>query len=492
MFRLLCIGLPLLARVAVAVPATLSERCDAPNPPASSLTESVAAISSGPLPFDTEMGDVETVHREPFDAVPVGPEPASSGVSIEHGHGSEVVGFGPTSRKKNVVYYADWSIYDAAFLPQQLPAEDITHLLYAFAGIEDDGSVVSMDPWADEEKMLSVPGGPGRNDTQGLNDVHGAVEQVFLLKKRHRHMKTLLSIGGWNMSQSGKFAPVLNTNEGRIRFAKTAVNLLANWGLDGIDIDYEYPINEREAVGFVDLLRECRKALDEYASLHNQRYHYLLTAAVSAAQQHYKWLDMPAIDRYLDAWHLMAYDYAGSWDDLSGDQSNVFHDATNPHRTRANSDQAVNDYVAAGVNPEKIILGIPLYGRSFMNTDGPGKPYEGVGKGSIEKGVWLYRDLPRPGSVVNLNRDIIAAYSYDNATRELVTYDNMETTTLKAEYLGKKGLGGAVFWEASGDRSGDESLIKAVARKMALLDISMNMLSYPQSQFSNIRNATRW
>jgi chitinase len=54
------------------------------------------------------MGDVETVHREPFDAVPVGPEPASSGVSIEHGHGSEVVGFGPTSRKKNVVYYADW------------------------------------------------------------------------------------------------------------------------------------------------------------------------------------------------------------------------------------------------------------------------------------------------------------------------------------------------------------------------------------------------
>ncbi|KAL7807211.1 family 18 glycoside hydrolase [Trichoderma gracile] len=492
MFRLLCIGMPLLARVAVAVPATLSERCDDSNPPASSLAESVAATSSGPLLFDTEMGDVEPILREPFDAVPVGPDSVKSGVSIEDGRSSEVVGFGPTSRKKNVVYYADWSIYDAAFLPQQLPAEDITHLLYAFAGIEPDGSVVSMDPWADEEKMLSIPGGSGRNDTQDANDVHGAVEQVFLLKKRHRHMKTLLSIGGWNMSQSGKFEPVLGTTEGRIRFAKTAVNLLANWGLDGIDIDYEYPINEREAVGFVDLLRECRKALDEYASHHNQRYHYLLTAAVSAAQQHYKWLDMPAIDQYLDAWHLMAYDYAGSWDDQSGDQSNVFHDATNPNRTRANSDQAVNDYVAAGVSPDKIILGIPLYGRSFMNTDGPGRPYEGVGEGSIEKGVWLYRDLPRPGSVVNVNRDIIAAYSYDNATRELVTYDNLETTALKAEYLGKKGLGGAVFWEASGDRSGDESLVKAVARKMVYLDNSYNMLSYPQSQFSNIRNATRW
>ncbi|PTB67173.1 glycoside hydrolase family 18 protein [Trichoderma citrinoviride] len=484
MFKLLCICLPLLARVAVAVPATLSERCDDPNP--SPFAEPAAATSSGPLPFDTETGDVEHIHLEPFDAVPVGPEPVDSWVSIEDGHGSEVVG---PSRKKNVVYFADWSIYDAAFLPQQLPAEDITHLLYAFAGIADDGSVISMDPWADEEKMLSVP---GRNDSQGPGDVHGAVEQVFLLKKRHRHMKTLLSIGGWNMSQSGKFGPVLNTSEGRTRFAKTAVNLLANWGLDGIDIDYEYPINEHDARTFVDLLRECRKALDEYASLHSQRYHYLLTAAVSAAQQHYKWLDMPAIDRYLDAWHLMAYDYAGSWDDETGDQSNVFHDEANPSRTKSNSDQAVNDYVAAGVNPEKIILGIPLYGRSFLNTDGPGKPYKGVGRGSIEKGVWLYRDLPRPGAVVDVNRKTIAAYSYDNATRELVTYDNMETTTLKAEYLVDKGLGGAVFWEASGDRQGDESLVRAVARKMRHLDNSMNMLSYPQSHYSNIRNATRW
>ncbi|KAL6886688.1 family 18 glycoside hydrolase [Trichoderma longibrachiatum] len=492
MFKLLCICLPLVARVVVAVPATLSERCDDPIPPASHFTESVAATPSGPPSFDTEMGDVEPIHREPFDAVPVGPAPANSGVTVEKGPDSEGVGFGPTSRKKNVVYFPDWSIYDAAYLPQQLPAEDITHLLYAFAGIEDDGSVVSMDPWADEEKVLSAPGVPGRNNTQRPGDVHGAVEQVFLLKKRHRHMKTLLSIGGWNMSQSGKFKPALKTAEGRVRFAKTAVNLLANWGLDGIDIDYEYPINEREAVGFVDLLRECRKALDEYASLHSQRYHYLLTAAVSAAQQHYKWLDMPAIDQYLDAWHLMAYDYAGSWDNLSGDQSNVFHDPTNPNRTRANSDNAVNDYIAAGVNPEKIILGVPLYGRSFMNTDGPGMPYEGLGKGSIEKGVWLYRDLPRPGAIVNVNRDIIAAYSYDNATRELVTYDNMETTALKAEYLGKKGLGGAVFWEASGDRSGDESLVRAMARRMGHLDNSKNMLSYPQSQYSNIRNATRW
>ncbi|KAL6854616.1 glycoside hydrolase family 18 protein [Trichoderma novae-zelandiae] len=486
MFKLLCICLPLLARVVVAVPATLSERCDDPNAPVSPFAEPLAATPSGALPVDTEMGDVEPIHLEPFDAAPARPEPVDSGASIGDGLGSGV-GSGPTSRKKNVVYFADWSIYDAAFLPQQLPAEDITHLLYAFAGIADDGSVISMDPWADEEKILSVP---GRNDSQGPLDVHGAVEQVFLLKKKHRQMKTLLSIGGWNMSQSGKFEPVLNTTEGRIRFAKTAVDLLANWGLDGLDIDYEYPINEHEALGFVSLLKECRKALDEYASLHSQRYHYLLTAAVSAARQNYKWLDLPAIDPYLDAWHLMAYDYAGGWDDLSGDQSNVFHDPTNPNRTKANSEQAVNDYVAAGVNPEKIILGIPLYGRSFMDTDGPGRPYKGLGVGSIEEGVWLYRDLPRPGSVVNVNRDIIAAYSYDNSTRELVTYDNMETTTLKAEYLSKKGLGGAVFWEASGDRQGDESLVKTVARKMGYLDDSRNMLSYPESRFSNIRNAT--
>lgn len=302
-------------------------------------------------------------------------------------------------------------------------------------------------------------------------------------------MKTLLSIGGWTASQEGKFNPAISSADGRRQFARTAVELLARWGFDGLDIDYEYPLSAQEAENFVYLLRECREALDEYAERNNQDYHYLLTVATPAGPQHYNILDMQGMDRYVDAWHLMAYDYAGSWDDTSGNQANVFSDPYNPISTKFNSNDAVDGYLANGIDPSKIIFGLPLYGRSFMNTQGLGQPYHDLGQGSIEKGVWLYRDLPRPNSEVYINRRLIAAYCYDETTEELVSYDTVETARMKADYLMSRDLGGAVFWEASGDKAGENSLIITVAREMGDLDDSRNMLDYPESPFANIKGA---
>jgi chitinase len=305
-------------------------------------------------------------------------------------------------------------------------------------------------------------------------------------------MKTLLSIGGWTASQDGKFGPAIGSADGRRRFAESAVKLLADWGFDGLDIDYEYPETPEDAQNFVYLLRlrEVRAALDNYAARHGQRYRYLLTVATSAGPDHYKILDLEAMDQYIDTWHLMAYDYAGSWDTVAGQQSNVFTDHQNPDSTKFSTDKAVDAYIRRGVDPSKIVLGLPLYGRSFENTDGLGKPYDGIGPGTIEPGVYLYRDLPRPGATVHVNRYTLSAYSYDPSARELVSFDNVETARLKAEYLQSRGLGGAVFWEASGDRAGEESLIRTLAREMGHLDYSTNMLSYPESRFSNIQNAS--
>ncbi|KAL7929032.1 glycoside hydrolase family 18 protein [Trichoderma chlorosporum] len=517
MFKLLCVVLPVVARVAVATPATLSERCDDPKAHSLPLAEPLSTTPTTDLPFDLPPIELEPINLEPFDDFPsesqplgvwtpespslaepspvpvespvlsspqespLHPQPEAAGLNdtaqFDDDHSSRK-GFSSSFKRKNVVYFTDWSIYAAGFLPQNLPADDITHLLYAFAGIAPDGSVIPFDPWADEQKALGKRG----------EDVHGAIEQIFLLKRRHRHMKTLLSIGGWTASQEGKFGPAIGSAEGRRRFAQSAVGLLANWGFDGLDIDYEYPATDEEARNFVYLLRECRAALDDYARRHGQNYHYLLTVATSAGPEHYSILDMRGMDQYLDAWHLMAYDYAGSWDTVSGQQSNVYPDWENPESTKFNTDQAVDDYLRQGIDPGKIILGMPLYGRSFQNTDGLGRPYSGIGPGSIEAGVWLYRDLPRPGATVYVDRYTISAWTYDESTRELISYDNVETATLKAEYLQSRDLGGAVFWEASGDQKGNQSLVRRLAREMGALDDSRNMLHYPESRYSNIQN----
>ncbi|KAK3694591.1 glycoside hydrolase family 18 protein [Podospora appendiculata] len=387
----------------------------------------------------------------------------------------------PPSSFRNALYFTNWGIYGANFQPQQLPASQVSHVLYAFADIASDGEVKSSDTYADLQKHYPTD---SWND-QG-NNAYGCVKQMYLLKKKNRKMKVLLSIGGWTYSP--KFPPVAATEAGRQRFASSAVKLLQDWGLDGIDIDWEYPSNAAEAQNFVLLLQVCRQALDDYAAQHAPGYHFLITIAAPAGPQHYNIMDLARMDPWIDAWHLMAYDYAGSWDSTSGHQSNIYTSTTNPQATKFNTEQAVRDYIVRGIPADKIVLGIPLYGRSFEATTGLGQPYNGIGAGSIQSGVWLYKDLPRPGAQEMYDDSAKASYSYDANTKELISYDTVSSAVTKAQYLLKKGLGGAVFWEASGDKTGANSLVGTLATQLGVLDPTPNLLIYPASQYDNIRS----
>lgn len=258
--------------------------------------------------------------------------------------------------------------------------------------------------------------------------------------------------------------------------------------LDGLDIDWEYPADATQAANFVALLQTVRQALDNYAAEYAPGYHFLLTIASPAGPQNYNTMQLSAMSQYLDFFNLMAYDYAGSWDSTSGHQANLHpaSDSGNAQATKYSTDRAVGDYIAAGVPAAKIVLGMPIYGRSFESTAGIGQPYTGVGSGSWENGVWDYKALPKAGATVITDNAAGATYSYDSSSQELISYDTPAMVQTKVAYLKGKGLGGSMFWEASGDRNDTGSLLTTSYNALGSLDSTQNLLSYPNSQYDNI------
>jgi chitinase len=138
---------------------------------------------------------------------------------------------------------------------------------------------------------------------------------------------------------------------------------------------------------------------------------------------------------------------------------------------------------------------MPLYGRSFIDTDGPGSLFSGVGKGTWEPGVYDYKELPLPGAEVRTDHGVAASWSYDSSQRVMVSFDTPSTIVTKTRYIKSRGLGGAMWWESSGDKLGNDSLISSVGRKINVqevggikaLDQSCNILQYPASLYQNIK-----
>jgi len=117
---------------------------------------------------------------------------------------------------------------------------------------------------------------------------------------------------------------------------------------------------------------------------------------------------------------------------------------------------------------------MPLYGRSFTNTQGLGLPYNGIGIGSWEAGVYDFRDLPLAGAEEFYDAEAGATYSYHNRSGMLVSYDTVAMALQKVDYIAQQRLGGAMWWEIGGDKTDEGSIVSNVSRMRLRVIVGMS------------------
>ncbi|KAB5578440.1 glycoside hydrolase [Coniochaeta sp. 2T2.1] len=334
----------------------------------------------------------------------------------------------------NAVYFPNYRVYRGD-TPGQLNYGCINHVYYAFASVSPDGGVLLSDTCADIQA-----------ECDGVN---GAIGSLMHLKDRHPHLRVVLSIGG---AGSPEIFPIVASDPMlRDNFARSALGLIEASGLDGIDIVWEYPCDEQQGADFLELLAATRAYLPEDQ--------YLLTAALPANQMVLQYIDLGQAALYLDFINLTAYDFFGSWTPRTGHHAQLY--AMNKDETSAST--GVGHLMKAGVPGKKILLGIPLFGRSFLHAAGAGQKYKGVGG---EDGSFEYKDLPRKHTKEQIDKRAVAAQCV-GGDGGFVTYDNPDTVKMKAAFCKQKGLGGLFYWCAPADsKDSKRSLIASGFRAL--------------------------
>lgn len=369
---------------------------------------------------------------------------------------------------KVIAYYASWDGYGRDVQVSDMDGSLLTHVNLAFANLEKDGSIVVGDPWIDCEKPMD---GDEGWETCGFR---GHFYQLKKLRERFPHLKVLVSVGGW--SWSGEFSQVADDAAKRARFAESAIEFLVKYQLDGLDIDWEFPVeggNEiahlpQDKENYTLLLKETREAFERQTK--KDQKHYLLSIAGGPNPSYARNTELAAMAEYLDYINVMTYDYHGTWDGLTGHNAPLYGGA---HGFGA--DDTIRAYLEAGVPAEMLNLGLAFYGRGWsgVNTscDGglyqPGRAPEGTGhgKGTWEAGGFEFHDLYE-----NYMQDFVRGFDEEAKVPFLykddmwISYDDEESIGYKVDYARAKGLGGVMFWEFAGDKN--KVLQKLIDRKI--------------------------
>lgn len=372
----------------------------------------------------------------------------------------------PTGDKVKLGYFTEWGIYGRNYNVKNLvtsgSAAKITHINYAFGNVTG-GKCAIGDSYADYDKAFTAD-----QSVSGVADtwdqpLRGNFNQLRQLKAKYPNIKVLWSFGGWTWS--GGFA---DAAKNPAAFAQSCYDLVEDprWAdvFDGIDIDWEYPnacgltCDTSGAAAFKNVMAALRAKFGT---------NNLVTAATTAdgsAGGKIEAADYAGAAQYINWYNVMTYDFFGAWDAKgpTAPHSPLTSYSGIPKAGFTTAD-AMAKFKAIGVPANKLLIGIGFYGRGWtgVTQDAPGGTATGPAAGTYEQGIEDYKVLktscPATGTV--------AGTAYAHCGSNWWSYDTPATIASKMSWAKSQGLGGAFFWEFSGDTANGE-LVNAISSNL--------------------------
>ncbi|AWK10798.1 chitinase [Streptomyces spongiicola] len=388
--------------------------------------------------------------------------PPSGARAVRTTGGDPGPGPGPGSKVK-LGYFTNWGVYGRNYHVKNLvtsgTAAKITHINYAFGNVQNGRCTIG-DSYADHDRAYTAD-----QSVDGVADtwdqpLRGNFNQLRKLKQRYPHIKILWSFGGWTWS--GGFPQAV---QNPTAFADSCYDLVEDprWAdvFDGIDLDWEYPnacgltCDTSGPAAFGNMMRAMRTKFGP---------DNLVTAAITADAStggKIDKTDYAGAAQYSDWYNVMTYDFFGAFDaDGPTAPHSPLTSYTGIPQQGFTSAEAIARLKAQGVPAAKLLLGIGFYGRGWtgVTQSAPGGSATGPAPGTYEQGIEDYKVLkntcPANGTV--------AGTAYAHCGSQWWSYDTPATIGGKMGWAKSQNLGGAFFWEFSGDTANGE-LVSAIS-----------------------------
>ena len=362
--------------------------------------------------------------------------------------------------KKVITYLPCWG--SKPWKVEDIKGDKLTHAYLSFARINNDFEI------SDTEMRIHTVGGEYAmpdivSEKMIIDETWGKVSQ---LQKKYPDLKFIVAVGGW---EAEGFSDMAANAANREIFVDSVVKYVKEHNLDGIDLDWEYPVNgawgviksrpedKENFTALIELLRE---------KLGNDKE---ISFCANVSNWFFDAVELDKLVPIVDSVNLMTYDMRGNWEESAFHSAALYRNPDEPQDWGLSVAETVDRFLAH-VPADKLVVGVPTYGKEFRNVeagpngDGLFQPFTKDEEGNIvkDKGSWVssipYQKIKnyfadKNGFTRHWDDVAKAPYLYDGQT--FISYDDAQSIAAKAEYIKEKDLAGIMYWEYVNDIDGE-------------------------------------